>query len=62
VPFREWLLWALPFNGGIAFHEFPEVPAYPASHGCVRQSFTSARWLFDFADVGMPVKVLASSR
>jgi lipoprotein-anchoring transpeptidase ErfK/SrfK len=62
VPFREWLLWALPFNGGIAFHEFPEVPAYPASHGCVRQSFTSARWLFDFAEVGMPVKVLASSR
>ena len=62
VPFREWLLWALPFNGGIAFHEFPEVPAYPASHGCVRQSSTTAKWLFDFAEVGMPVKVLASSR
>jgi lipoprotein-anchoring transpeptidase ErfK/SrfK len=62
VPFREWLLWALPFNGGIAFHEFPEVPAYPASHGCVRQSYTTAKWLFDFAEVGMPVKVLASSR
>ena len=27
VPFREWLLWAVPFNGGIAFHELAEVPA-----------------------------------
>lgn len=62
VPFREWLLWALPFNGGIAFHELAEVPAYPASHGCVRQSYTTAKWLYDFAEVGMPVKVLASSR
>jgi Putative peptidoglycan binding domain/Sporulation and spore germination len=33
VPFREWLPWALPFVGGIAFHQFPVVPAYPASHG-----------------------------
>src|SRR5262249_5203971 len=37
VPSREWLPYALPFVGGIAFHEFPDVPAYPASHGCVRQ-------------------------
>ena len=36
TPFREWLPWALPFVGGIAFHEFADVPAYPASHGCVR--------------------------
>jgi hypothetical protein len=62
VPFREWLLWAVPFNGGIAFHEFPEVPAYPASHGCVRESFTTSKWFYGFAEVGMPVKVLASSR
>jgi lipoprotein-anchoring transpeptidase ErfK/SrfK len=62
VPFREWLLWAVPFNGGIAFHELAEVPAYPASHGCVRESFTTARWMYDFSEVGMPVKVLARSR
>jgi Sporulation and spore germination/L,D-transpeptidase catalytic domain/Putative peptidoglycan binding domain len=61
VPFREWLPWALPFVGGIAFHEFAVVPAYPASHGCVRQAFAVARWTFDFADVGMPVRVLAGS-
>jgi Sporulation and spore germination/L,D-transpeptidase catalytic domain/Putative peptidoglycan binding domain len=61
TPFREWLPWALPFVGGIAFHELGDVPAYPASHGCVRQSFTVARWTYDFASVGMPVKVIAKS-
>jgi hypothetical protein len=61
VPFREWLPWALPFVGGIAFHELQDVPAYPASHGCVRQSFTVARWTYNFATVGMPVKVIARS-
>jgi peptidoglycan hydrolase-like protein with peptidoglycan-binding domain len=61
VPFREWLPYALPFVGGIAFHEFAEVPAYPASHGCVRQSTTVASWTYGFAYVGMPVKVIASS-
>ena len=61
VPFREWLPWALPFVGGIAFHEFQIVPTFPASHGCVRQSSTVARWTFDFATVGMPVRVIAKS-
>jgi hypothetical protein len=62
VPFREWLLWAVPFNGGIAFHEFPEVPAYAASHGCVRNQHATARWMYEFSRVGMPVKVITSSR
>jgi len=61
TPFREWLPWALPFVGGIAFHELADVPAYPASHGCVRQLFTVARWTYNFATVGMPVKVIARS-
>ena len=61
VPFREWLPYALPFVGGIAFHEFGDVPTYPASHGCVRQSTTVARWTYQFAYVGMPVKVIANS-
>jgi hypothetical protein len=62
TPFREWLLWAVPFNGGIAFHEFAEVPPYPASHGCVRQMQTTAQWMYDFSVVGMPVKVMATSQ
>ncbi len=61
VPFREWLPWAIPFVGGYAFHEFGTVPPYPASHGCVRQLYTVARWTYNFSTVGMPVKVLALS-
>jgi peptidoglycan hydrolase-like protein with peptidoglycan-binding domain len=61
VPFREWLPYALPFVGGIAFHEFGDVPAYAASHGCVRQSPTVASWTYAFAFVGMPVKVIFRS-
>ena len=61
TPFREWLPWALPFVGGIALHEFQDVPTFPASHGCVRQSVTVAHWTYDFATVGMPVKVIARS-
>jgi peptidoglycan hydrolase-like protein with peptidoglycan-binding domain len=61
TPFREWLPYALPFVGGIAFHEFLEVPTYPASHGCVRQSVTVASKTYAFAEVGMPVKVIAKS-
>jgi len=61
TPFREWLLWAVPFVGGIAFHQFADVPTYAASHGCVRQSVVVAKWTFDFAEVGMPVKVIARS-
>ena len=61
VPFREWLLWAVPFNGGIAFHELAEVPAYPASHGCVRERYVNSKWMYEFSRVGMPVKVLAKS-
>jgi hypothetical protein len=61
TPFREWLPWAVPFVGGIAFHEYPVVPAYPASHGCVRQAFSVAHSTYDFAEIGMPVTVLAHS-
>jgi hypothetical protein len=61
VPFREWLPYALPFVGGIAFHQYLDVPAYAASHGCVRQSPTVAPWTYAFAYVGMPVKVIARS-
>lgn len=61
TPFREWLPYALPFVGGIAFHEFLDVPTYPASHGCVRQAVAVAPWTYAFAEVGMPVKVIARS-
>jgi len=35
----------LYFNGGIAIHGSSSVPAYPASHGCVRIPMSAAGWL-----------------
>ena len=62
TPFQEWLLWASPFVGGVAMHQFPDVPVYAASHGCVRVPEANAQWLYRFVSVGDPVRVLASSR
>ena len=62
TPFQEWLLWAAPFVGGVALHQFPEVPVDAASHGCVRVTQYDAPWLYGFVSVGTPVRVLATSR
>ena len=32
------------FNGGIAIHGATSVPAYPASHGCIRIPMDAAEW------------------
>ncbi len=61
TPFREWLLWAAPFTGGIATHQYPVVPPVAASHGCVRITQSNARWVYDFVAVGTPVDVIARS-
>jgi peptidoglycan hydrolase-like protein with peptidoglycan-binding domain len=62
TPFREWLPLAVPFVGGIAFHEYLDVPTFAASHGCVRQLPAVARLTYDFATVGMPVDVIARTQ
>lgn len=61
VPFRVWLPWASYFVGGIAFHEYPDVPVQPASHGCVRVPRYDAPTVYEFCPRGTPVKVLTSS-
>ena len=61
VPYRVWLPWASYFVGGVAFHESPDVPAGPASHGCVRVPRYDAQWLYDRLPNGTAVTVLASS-
>jgi hypothetical protein len=58
VPFSVWMPWASYFTGGIAFHEYPIVPTYPASHGCVRVNRYDAPVLYDFAVTGTPVNVM----
>ncbi|MDR0482364.1 MAG: L,D-transpeptidase family protein [Cellulomonadaceae bacterium] len=34
------------FNGGVALHGYTSVPAYPASHGCVRISYTAMDYIW----------------
>jgi peptidoglycan hydrolase-like protein with peptidoglycan-binding domain len=49
----------LYFNGGIAIHGFPSVPAQPASHGCVRIPMSASGWFPAMVPDGTPVYVLA---
>ena len=58
VPFSTWMPWASYFVGGIAFHAYGSVPAYPASHGCIRMMARDAPLMFAFATYGTPVDVL----
>ena len=55
IPFSSWMPYASYFTGGFAFHEYPDVPGYPASHGCVRIASPFAPYLYEFASYGTPV-------
>ncbi len=52
----------LYFNGGIAIHGSPSVPAQPASHGCVRIPMSASAWFFDMVPSGTPVYVFGGPR
>lgn len=56
-PFSTWLPYASYFNNGIAFHEYPDVPPFPASHGCVRVPAPEAPLVYKFARMGTTVVV-----
>jgi cell wall hydrolase len=45
------------FNGGIAIHGATSVPAYPASHGCVRVTINVMDSIYDRLAYGSPVMV-----
>ena len=57
VPYKVWMPYAAYFDGGIAIHGLDYVPAYPASHGCVRVSMPEAPTVYAFISVGTPVFV-----
>ena len=57
VPFQVWMPYAAYFKGGIAMHQSPDVPSYPASHGCVRLPEGEAERVYRFVSVGTPVFV-----
>ena len=56
-PFSVTLPYAQYFHGGFAFHEYPSVPGYPASHGCVRLPAPEAPVVWNFGTYGMPVTI-----
>ena len=45
------------YGNSFAIHGFPSVPAYPASHGCVRIPIWTADWLYNRSPVGETVYV-----
>jgi hypothetical protein len=45
------------FIGGYAIHGYPEVPAYAASHGCIRIPIPSAQRVYSWIDLGDPIRV-----
>ncbi len=57
VPFQVWLPLASYFYSGDAFHEYPDVPGYPASHGCIRVPKGDATVMWYFASLGTPVTI-----
>lgn len=48
------------FDGLRAIHGWPDVPPYPASHGCVRVPMWTARFLFDRIRLGTVVRIYRS--
>jgi L,D-transpeptidase catalytic domain/Putative peptidoglycan binding domain len=53
VPFQVWMPLAQYFYDGYAMHEFSDVPAYPASHGCIRVPSQEAQTVWQFGRIGM---------
>ena len=45
------------FDGSRAIHGWPDVPTYPASHGCVRAPYWNAKWIYGLAAIGTRVIV-----
>lgn len=56
-PFKVTLPYAQYFHGGYAFHQYPHVPGYAASHGCVRLPSPEAPVVWNFGAYGMPVAI-----
>jgi peptidoglycan hydrolase-like protein with peptidoglycan-binding domain len=48
------------FHGGYALHGMTSVPAYPASHGCVRMTVPTMDRMWSSLWIGMPVAIYRS--
>ena len=47
-------------NGGVAIHQ-GYLPGYPASHGCIRVSKATAKKLWYWTKIGVPVKITGNA-
>lgn len=57
VRYEVWMPYALYFDRGVAVHGFAVVPAYPASHGCVRMPLDEAPFVYAATPLRAPVVV-----
>jgi photosystem II stability/assembly factor-like uncharacterized protein len=57
TEYDSWMPYTSFFNAGYAIHGYSDVPAYPASHGCVRVPMPEAPWVYGFLTFGTPVFV-----
>ena len=55
--YSSWMPYASFFHNGEGLHGYGDVPAYPASHGCVRLPMPEAPWVYQFAYSGSTVFV-----
>ena len=56
----SWVLWyPTYFLRGFAIHGYPDVPPYPASHGCVRAPMWVATRLYAMDPYGFPIRIYA---
>lgn len=57
-PLYGWCIYEpWSFTTGYALHGYTSVPAYPASHGCVRVHNWEADWLEDHLFIGMRIHI-----
>ncbi|MGZ4481536.1 MAG: L,D-transpeptidase, partial [Gaiellales bacterium] len=56
-PFQVWMPYANYLSSGYAMHEYPDVPVYPASHGCIRIPAGDSLVVWSFAALGTPVVI-----
>lgn len=59
---RKGMLDSNYFYGGYAIHGYPDVPNYPASHGCVRIPNPNAWFVHRWLEIGTTVDVFYRSR
>lgn len=53
----SYLLNFQAFRGNYGLHGYPSVPAYPASHGCVRQPNWASAFTWKHTSIGTPVYI-----